>query len=81
MYVEITLDKVVSRLSGRAGADGLAVFVKPSGETKMTAVGTELYKVAMRAHPEQLLGVYDEDAEEKWIREDLRWASVNMVSE
>lgn len=77
--IESALEKIMSRLSQRAGDVGLAVFVTPAGDVKATTITTDLFRFVMRTYPERLLGVYNEDAEDRWIREDLRWASVNMV--
>lgn len=79
MELADTLDTIMSRLAGKAGADGLAIFVKPNGDVKMTAASTSLFKDMVRIHPEWLLGVYDEDADDRWIAADLRWAAENMA--
>lgn len=79
MNIETALEKIMSRLRGTAGDVGLAVFVTPAGDVKATTVTTDLFRFTMRTYPERLLGVYNEDAEDRWIRDDLRWASVNML--
>lgn len=75
---EKLLQRIMGRITGRAGYEGVAIFVQPSGEVKTSAVHSEVYAAMIRLHPERLLGIYDWDVEDSDVRDDLAWAAEHM---
>lgn len=50
----------------------IAVFLL-GGKTKTTAATTNLFSAAMEKHPHALVGIYDREADPRWIVEDVAY--------